>query len=290
MPQLGSLGSGNHFLELQYVEEIYDEETAKAFGIFKNQFCVMIHCGSRGLGHQTCSDYIREMERNMGPGLSRLPDRELVYAPLSSELGRNYFNSMSAAANYAWANRQMIMHWVRESFSRILNATPEDLEMRLVYDVAHNIAKMERHKVDGKEKILCVHRKGATRAFPPGHADLPDAYKDAGQPVIIPGDMGRASYVLAGAQGAMEQTFGSACHGAGRCLSRSGAIKACNGRQIDKELFNKSGIIVRAKTRNTLAEEAPEAYKDVSEVVDVVHGAGLSVKVARMRPLGVIKG
>jgi tRNA-splicing ligase RtcB len=209
---------------------------------------------------------------------------------VNSPEGKAYLTSMKCAANYAWANRQCLMHLARNVFEKVFNKSWSSLGLKLVYDVAHNIAKMEKHKVNGKERTLCVHRKGATRAFPPGHPDIPDAYKEAGQPVIIPGDMGTSSYVLAGAIGSMEETFGSTCHGAGRCLSRSNAIKVCAGRYIDKELFHKSGIIVRAKSRSTLAEEAPEAYKDVSQVVDVVHGAGLSTKVARMRPLGVIKG
>jgi tRNA-splicing ligase RtcB len=219
-----------------------------------------------------------------------VPDRQLACAPVNSPEGRVYLSSMKCAANYAWTNRQCLMHLARNVFEKVFNKSWNALGLRLVYDVAHNIAKMEKHKLEGKEKLLCVHRKGATRAFPPGHPDLPGLYKDAGQPVIIPGDMGTSSYVLAGAAGSMEETFGSTCHGAGRCLSRSSAIKACHGKQIDKELFNKSGIIVRAKTRSTLAEEAPEAYKDINEVVDVAHSAGLSVKVCRMRPLGVIKG
>jgi tRNA-splicing ligase RtcB len=288
--QSGTLGSGNHFLEVQVVDEVYDEKIASALGLFKGQGTVMIHSGSRGLGYQICDDYVKSMVSCLSKYSINVPDRQLACAPLNSPEGKTYLASMKCAANYAWANRQCLMYLTRNVFEKVFNKSWQALGLELVYDVAHNIAKMERHKVDGREKVLCVHRKGATRAFPPGHPDLPERYKDVGQPVIIPGDMGRCSYVLVGAIGAMEQTFGSTCHGAGRQLSRSGAIKACQGRQIDRELLNKSGIIVRAKTRSTLAEEAPEAYKDVSEVVDVVHGAGLSKKVARMRPLGVIKG
>jgi len=288
--QSGTLGSGNHFLEIQAIDEIYDEEKANIFGLFKGQITIMIHSGSRGLGYQICDDYVKSMIGCLDKYNINVPDRQLGCAPLDSPEGKAYLVAMKCAANYAWANRQCLMHLTRNVFEKVLNKSWSSLGLKLVYDVAHNIAKMEKHKVDGKERLLCVHRKGATRAFPPGHADLPDLYKKSGQPVIIPGDMGTFSYVLAGAPGAMQETFGSTCHGAGRRLSRSGAIKACAGRNIDKELFNKSGIIVRAKARTTLAEEAPEAYKDVNEVVSVVHSAGLSVKVARMRPLGVIKG
>ncbi|MDP2912084.1 MAG: RtcB family protein, partial [Candidatus Omnitrophota bacterium] len=290
MDQSGTLGSGTHVVEVQVIDEIYDEKKADIFGLEKGRITIMIHSGSRGLGYQICDDYVKSMISCLDKYNISVPDRQLACAPLNSPEGKSYLAAMKCAANYAWANRQCLMHLTRNVFEKIFNKSWGSLGLDLVYDVAHNIAKMERHIVDGKEKVLCVHRKGATRAFPPGHADLPEAYKEAGQPVIIPGDMGRFSYVLAGTERAMEETFGSACHGAGRCLSRSGAIKAYRGRQIDKELFNKSGIIVRSKTRDTLAEEAPEAYKDVSEVVAVVHGAGLSTKVCRMRPLGVIKG
>lgn len=288
--QSGTLGSGNHFLEIQVIDEIYDEEKAGVFGLFKNQITMMIHSGSRGLGYQICDDYVKSMIRCLDKYNIKVPDRQLACAPIDSPEGRAYLAAMKCAANYAWTNRQCLMYLARNVFEKVFNKSWSSLGLRLVYDVAHNIAKMERHIVNGKEKILCVHRKGATRAFPPGHPEIPEAYKGAGQPVIIPGDMGTASYVLAGAKGSIEETFGSTCHGAGRRLSRSGAIKACHGRQIDEELFNKSGIIVRAKARTILAEEAPEAYKDINEIANVVHGAGLSVKVARMRPLGVIKG
>nr|MBU1327669.1 RtcB family protein [Candidatus Omnitrophota bacterium] len=288
--QSGTLGSGNHFLEIQVIDEIYDKKKADVFGLFKGQITMMIHSGSRGLGYQICDDYVKSMANCLSKYSINVPDRQLACAPVNSQEGKAYLASMKCAANYAWVNRQCLMYLARNVFEKVFNKSWSSLGLKLVYDVAHNIAKMEKHKVDGKEKFLCVHRKGATRAFPPGHPDIPDTYREAGQPVIIPGDMGTVSYVLAGAIGSMEETFGSTCHGAGRCLSRSSAIKACAGRNIDRELFNKSGIIIRAKTRSTLAEEAPEAYKDVSEVVDAVHGAGLSTKVARMRPLGVIKG
>ncbi|MFA5388810.1 MAG: RtcB family protein [Candidatus Omnitrophota bacterium] len=288
--QSGTLGSGNHFLEIQVIDEIYDEVKANSFDLFKGQVTMMIHSGSRGLGYQICDDYVKGMVSCLDKYGINVPDRQLACAPLDSPEGRGYLAAMKCAANYAWANRQCLMHLARNVFEKIFNKSHSSMGLKLVYDVAHNIAKMEKHRTNRGERVLCVHRKGATRAFPPGHADLPEAYKETGQPVIIPGDMGRCSYVLAGAPASMEETFGSTCHGAGRRLSRSGAIKTCAGRQIDKELFNKSGIIVRAKARGTLAEEAPEAYKDVNEVVDVVHGAGLSLKVARMRPLGVIKG
>ena len=288
--QSGTLGSGNHFLEVQVIDEIYDEEKADIFSLFKGQITMMIHSGSRGLGYQICDDYVKGMISCLDKYNINVPDRQLACAPLNSPEGKSYLRAMKCATNYAWTNRQCLMHLARNVFEKVFNKSWNSLGLKLVYDVAHNIAKMEKHKVDGKERLLCVHRKGATRAFPPGHPELPEAYKKTGQPVIIPGDMGTFSYVLAGTEGSMRETFGSTCHGAGRCLSRSGAVKVCAGRSIDKELFNKSGIIVRAKTRTTLAEEAPEAYKDVGEVVDVVHGAGLSKKVCRMRPLGVIKG
>jgi len=288
--QSGTLGSGNHFIEVQEIDEIYDEHAANIFSLFKGQITVMIHSGSRGLGYQVCDDYVKSMVRCLSKYNISVPDRQLACAPINSEEGRSYLAAMKCAANYAWANRQCLMYLTREVFENVFDKSWKDIGLDLVYDVAHNIAKMERHQVDGKEKILCVHRKGATRALPPDHPDVPDKYKETGQPVIIPGDMGTHSYVLAGTRGAMNETFGSTCHGAGRRLSRSAAIKKCRGRQIDRELFQKSGIIVRAKGRSTLAEEAPEAYKDVTSVVDVVHEAGISRKVARMRPLGVIKG
>ncbi len=287
--QSGTLGSGNHFLEIQVVDEIYDDKIANIFGLFKGQITVMIHSGSRGLGYQVCDDYVKGMVRCLTKYNINVPDRQLACAPLDSPEGKAYFSAMKCAANYAWGNRQCLMYLARAIFEKVFNKSWNDLGLHLVYDVAHNIAKMERHIVDGKEKTLCVHRKGATRAFPPHHPDIPQRYQETGQPVIIPGDMGSFSYVLAATSGSQE-TFHSSCHGAGRCLSRSAAIRKCSGRRIDKELFDRSGIIVRAKGRSTLAEEAPEAYKDVEAVVDVVHQAGISKKIARMKPLGVIKG
>jgi tRNA-splicing ligase RtcB len=286
--QSGTLGSGNHFVEVQVVDEVFREDLAAAFGIKKGQITVMIHTGSRGFGHQICSEYAEDMVKLLGMFKIVLPDRQLSCAPVKSTEGQAYLGAMRAAANYAWANRQAITHLVREAFSEALSQKPEKMGMRLVYDVAHNIAKIEDHEIDGKVRKLCVHRKGATRAFPPGHPDLPEAYKKAGQPVIIPGDMGRCSYLLAGTEGAKE-TFYSTCHGAGRLLSRTAAVKMMRGRPIVRELADR-GIIVRAQERETLSEEASEAYKNVSDVVDIVEGAGISVKVARMRPVGVIKG
>ncbi len=286
--QSGTLGSGNHFLEVQVVDEIYREDLAKAFGIEKGQVTVMIHTGSRGFGHQICSEYAEEMVGLLGKYKINIPDKQLSCVPVKSPEGEAYLGAMRSAANYAWANRQAIMHLAREVFEEVFGESAESMGMRLVYDVAHNIAKLERYDIGGKERLLCVHRKGATRAFPPGHPDLPEDYRKAGQPVIIPGDMGRCSYLLAGTEGAKE-TFYSTCHGAGRLLSRAAAIRLTRGRPLARELADR-GIIVRSAGRETLNEEASEAYKDVSEVVDIVQGAGISVKVARMRPMGVIKG
>jgi tRNA-splicing ligase RtcB len=287
--QQGTLGSGNHFLEVQYVDEIYDEKAANNLGFFKDQITVMIHTGSRGFGHQVCTDFLEVMERAVSKYKIGLPDKELACAPFESPEAKDYLAAMRAAANYAWANRQCIMHWAREAFSRVFNISPKKLGMELIYDVAHNIAKIEDHEVNGKKMKLIVHRKGATRAFPPGHPELPDIYRPLGQPVLIPGDMGRASYVLLGTEKAMKETFGSTCHGAGRLMSRHQAIKKAKGRAIWREMEDK-GIIVRSAGRETLAEEMSEAYKDISNVVDVVHNAGISKKVARLRPIGVIKG
>ena len=287
--QQGTLGSGNHFLEIQYVDEIYDEKAADSLGLYKNQMTVMIHTGSRGFGHQVCTDFLEVMERAVSKYRIELPDRELACAPFESPEARDYLGAMRAAANYAWANRQCIMHWTRETFLKVLSTTPRELGMSLIYDVAHNIAKIEEHMVNGKKRKLIVHRKGATRAFPPGHPELPEAYKRTGQPVLIPGDMGRASFVLLGTEKAMEETFGSTCHGAGRVMSRHQAIRQAKGRAIWRELEDK-GIFVKSAGRETLAEEMSEAYKDISNVVDVVHNAGISKKVARLRPMGVVKG
>ena len=274
--QLGSLGSGNHFLELQVVEEVYDPETAARFGVRAGQLTVMIHTGSRGVGHQVCTDYLK----TTGAALKRygitVPDRQLACAPVDSPEAADYLGAMRAAANFAFANRQVLAHATYEVFERVLGRAPRDLGMRLVYDVAHNIAKEEEHEVDGRRRRLIVHRKGATRAFP-------------GQPVIVPGDMGRYSYLLVGTEAAMRETFGSTCHGAGRRMSRTAAVKAARGRRIDKEL-EAAGVVARATGRDALAEEMPEAYKDVREVVDVVHRFGISTRVARLKPIGVIKG
>jgi len=287
--QQGTLGSGNHFLEVQYVDEIYDEKTANALGLFKDQITVMIHSGSRGFGHQVCTDFLEVMGRAVQKYNIILPDRELACAPFNSPEAQDYFAAMKAAANYAWGNRQCLMHWTREVFMSVFNVSPVELGMALIYDVAHNIAKIEEHIVNGKKKKVVVHRKGATRAFPPEHPELPAVYRKLGQPVLIPGDMGRASFVLIGTEKAMNETFGSTCHGAGRVMSRHQAIRQAKGRAIWREMEDK-GIIVRAAGRETLAEEMSEAYKDVSNVVEVVHNAGISLKVARLRPLGVIKG
>lgn len=287
--QCGTLGSGNHFLEVQVVDQICDEEVAKAFGLELNQVCVMIHSGSRGLGYQVCDDALvafRDAPKKYG---IVLPDRQLACAPVDSPEGRKYIAAMRAAANFGFCNRQLLMQQAREVFAEVFGRSWEDLGMELLYDVAHNIAKLEEHTVDGKKKMVWVHRKGATRAFPAGHPELPRQFQKTGQPVIIPGDMGRASWVLAGAPGSMERTFGSTCHGAGRAMSRTAALKDGIGRRIDKELEAR-GVIAMSASRQGLAEEQPKAYKLVDDVVDVVHEAGLSTKVARMRPIGVIKG
>lgn len=288
-PQQGTLGSGNHFVEIQYVDEIYDEKASNSLGLFKDQIAVMIHTGSRGFGHQVCTDYLEVMQKAVHKYNIKLFDRELACAPFDSPEARDYMSAMKAAANYAWANRQCIMYWVKESFMKIFNAGPETIGMGLIYDVAHNIAKVEEHIVNGKKRKLIVHRKGATRAFPPGHPELPDVYKHLGQPVIIPGDMGRASFVLLGTEKAMKESFGSTCHGAGRIMSRHQAIRKAKGRAIWREMADK-GIIVRSAGRETLAEEMSEAYKDISDVVDVVTKAGISKKVVKLKPIGVIKG
>ncbi|MBT9174984.1 MAG: RNA-splicing ligase RtcB [candidate division WS2 bacterium] len=288
-PQLGSLGSGNHFLEIQVVDTIYDEKTADAFGLKEGQITFLIHSGSRGLGHQVATDYIKIMERASQKYQIKLVDRQLACTPLNSEEGKKYFSAMVGAANYAWANRQMITHWVRESFEEVFKSSWEKLGLKQVYDVAHNIAKIEKHIVDGVEKELIVHRKGATRAFPVGRPEIPDFYKNVGQPVLIPGDMGRYSYVLVGTQKGLEETWGSTCHGAGRVMSRTATKKGFSVQELIESL-KKKGILVKAESKETLVEEAPEAYKDVSEVVNVVHGAGISRKVCRMKPLGVTKG
>jgi len=287
--QLGTLGSGNHFLEIEVVEKIFDATAASAFGLEEGQIAVLIHSGSRGLGYQVCDDYLARMVKHLGELEVPLPDRQLACAYLDSPRGKEYLAAMACAANYAWANRQMLMHWTRETFEHVLKKGPRDLGMRLLYDVCHNIAKVETFVVDGKETPLCVHRKGATRAFPPGHPALPARYRNVGQPVLIPGDMGTGSYVLAGTDKAFAETFGSTCHGAGRLMSRTQATKASRGRSIAREMADK-GIIIMASGKGTLHEEMPEAYKNLDQVVNVVHNAGISKKVAKLKALGCIKG
>jgi tRNA-splicing ligase RtcB (3'-phosphate/5'-hydroxy nucleic acid ligase) len=287
--QLGTLGSGNHFLEVQVVETVFLPDVARTLGLEEGRVTVMIHTGSRGFGHQICTDALGGMQGAMRRYGIVLPDRQLACAPLTSPEARAYLGAMRAAANFAFANRQCLAHFAREAIERALEIAPRELGWRLVYDVAHNVAKEEVHEVDGHARRLLVHRKGATRAFPPGHPELTDAYRSVGQPVLIPGDMGRYSYVLVGAPGAMRETFGSTCHGAGRVLSRTAAVRSARGRSIADELRAR-GIVARAGGRESLAEEMSEAYKDVRNVVDVVEQAGLSRVVARLRPLGVVKG
>ncbi len=287
--QLGTLGSGNHFVEIGYVDEIYDRDAAEIFGLSEDQATIMIHTGSRGLGYQVCDDYLREMIKASRKYMIELTDRQLCCAPVRSDEGRRYLGAMAAAANYAFANRQMITHWVRESMEEVFALGAGKLGLSVLYDVSHNIAKLEKHTVEGREKELCVHRKGATRAFGPGHPDLPGRYRNVGQPILIPGDMGRASYVLCGTERAMAETFGSTCHGAGRLMSRTEAVRASKGRSVTEEMAAR-GVTVMAASRGTLGEEMPEAYKDVSKVVQVVHNAGIGRLVARIVPVGVIKG
>ncbi|MCS7121845.1 MAG: RtcB family protein [Archaeoglobaceae archaeon] len=288
-PQLGTLGSGNHFLEVQYVDKIYDEKVAKVFGLEEGMVTVMIHCGSRGLGHQVCTDFLEILDRAVKKYGIKLPDRQLACAPINSKEGQDYFAGMAASANYAWCNRQIIAHWTRESFQKVFKMSEEDLGMDVIYDVAHNIAKFEEHRVDNKKIKVCVHRKGATRAFGPGFPDIPVDYRDVGQPVLIPGSMGTPSYVLVGTEKAMEETFGSTCHGSGRVMSREAAKKKLRSSEIKRRLENK-GIYIRAAEVGLLAEEAPEAYKSSDDVVEVVHRAGISRLVAKLIPLGVTKG
>ncbi|MFC1963901.1 RtcB family protein [Chloroflexota bacterium] len=290
IPQLGTLGSGNHFLEVALVDEIYEPKTAAVLGMDRvGQVMLFVHCGSRGLGHQVADDYIKEMVRAISKYGIDVPDRQLACTPVKSREGQAYLAAMRGAANYAWANRQCITHWVRESFCRVLGLSDRDAGLELVYDVTHNIAKIEEHQVKGQREKLCVHRKGATRAFPPGHPEIPEQYTEIGQPILIPGDMGRVSYVLVGTESAMRQTFGSTCHGAGRVMSRTAAKKRLRGRDILDSLA-KRGITVRTGSLAGLAEEASDAYKDVSKVVAVTQGAGISRMVARTRPIGVVKG
>ncbi len=288
-PQLGTLGSGNHFLEVQYVEKVYNAEVAKKLGLEEGTVTVMIHCGSRGLGHQVCTDFLEILDRAVKKYGIQLPDRQLACAPIKSKEGEDYFAGMAASANYAWCNRQIITHWTREAFAKVFGMKEDELGMDLVYDVAHNIAKFEEHEVDGKKMKVCVHRKGATRAFGPGSQDVPLEYRDIGQPVLIPGSMGTPSYVLIGTKKAMEESFGSTCHGSGRLLSRAEAKRKLRGNVVKSKLEQK-GIYVRATEGALLAEEAPEAYKSSDDVVEVVHRAGISLLVARLIPLGVAKG
>ena len=287
--QLGTLGSGNHFLEIEVVQEIFDEQAAAAFGLGKGQIVVMVHTGSRGLGYQICDDYLALMVKHQAETGIVLPDRQLACTYLSSQRGKNYLAAMACGANYAWANRQILMHLTREVFEKALKIAPRELGMRLVYDVCHNIAKIESFRVAGVEKKLCVHRKGATRAYPAGHEAVPARYRSVGQPVLIPGDMGAGSYVLVGREKAMKETFGSACHGAGRVMSRSQAIKSSRGRSISRELADR-GVLVMAGSKGTLGEEMPEAYKNLNDVVDVVHDAGIAQKVAKLKSIACIKG
>jgi len=289
LSQIGSLGAGNHFLEIKKVEEIYDREAAKAFGLREGQITVMIHTGSRGCGHQICSDYLRVLESAVKKYGISLPDRQLACAPVKSKEGENYFKAMACAANFAWCNRQMIVHWVRESFHQIFRQDPEDLGMHIVYDVCHNIAKLEEHEIDGKKIKVYVHRKGATRAFGPGRAEIPAKYRDVGQPVLIPGDMGSASYVLKGTDLAMRESFGSTCHGAGRVMSRHEALRRWRGEAVFN-MLQKKGIYAHPASWKVMAEESPEAYKNVDDVVRITHNAGISKKVAKLVPLGVVKG
>lgn len=289
LDQAGTLGSGNHFLEIDVVENIYDSEAAAAFGLFKGQIVLLIHTGSRGLGYQICDDYLKlllKQEKKFG---YNLPDKQLACAPIKSDEGRDYLSAMNCAANFAWNNRQIIMDLARKTFINTLNISPGELGFKLVYDVCHNIAKIEDHIVGGKIQKVCVHRKGATRAYPAGSSEIPESYFKTGQPVLIPGDMGRYSYVSVGQNKSMEETFGSSCHGAGRLQSRHQALKEGKGRDLIKELNNK-GVIIQAQGYKTIAEEMPFAYKDVSEVVNVMHSSGISTKVAKLKPVGVIKG
>ncbi|HEV2233297.1 MAG TPA: RtcB family protein [Terriglobia bacterium] len=286
LPQIGTLGSGNHFLEVQYVEQIFEPEIARQLGVYENEVVVLIHSGSRGLGHQVCTDYLRDMDSSMRRYSINVPDRQLACVPVHSKEGQAYLGAMRASANYAWANRQGITHFTRQAFKHIFG---EKEELRVVYDVCHNIAKLERHTVGGRDRKLMVHRKGATRAFPAGRPEVPEVYKSCGQPVLIPGSMGTASYILVGAEGAMQQTFGTTCHGAGRVMSRTAARKSTYAENARQRLEDQ-GIFIRSESRDGITEEIPEAYKDVDAVINVVHNAGLSKRVARLKPMGVIKG
>ena len=290
LAQLGTIGSGNHFLEVQVVDQVYDEEIAGAFGVTgAGQVVIFFHCGSRGFGHQVCEDYLRVMEKASAQYKIDLPDQQLACAPIRSPEGQAYLAAMAAGANFAWANRQAITHVIRRAMMKVTGRTQEALGLRLVYDVAHNIAKIEQHRMNGREITVCVHRKGATRAFPAGHPEVPERYRRVGQPVLVPGDMARYSFLAVGTERAMQETWGSTCHGAGRVRSRGAAKRLLEGVNVAERMAGQ-GIVVRAQNPRALAEEASEAYKDVADVIDVLERAGISRKVARMRPIGVIKG
>ena len=289
LDQAGTLGSGNHFLEIDFVEEIFDEDAASTFGLFKNQLLILIHTGSRGLGYQICDDYLQVLMKAQNKFNFKLPDKQLTCAPLKSQEGQDYFSAMCCAANFAWNNRQIIMSLTQKTFKETFKMSDDELGFELVYDVSHNIAKIEDHEIDGVKKNVCVHRKGATRAFPINSKNIPEKYKSVGQPVLIPGDMGRYSYISVGKEKALQETFGSSCHGAGRIKSRHQAMLQSKGKNLLEEL-NKSGVIIQARGMKTIAEEMPHAYKNVSEVVDVMHFEGISTKVAKLKPVGVIKG
>jgi len=289
LSQLGSLGSGNHFLEIQKIEKIFNKKIAEKFGLKKGNLCIMIHCGSRGFGHQIASDYLDEMEKAMQKYGIQVSDKQLACAPINSEEGKKYFSAMACAVNYAFANRQMIMHWTRKSFEKVLGKTAKEMEMSLLYDVAHNIAKFEEHEIDGINKKVLVHRKGATRAFPKGKKENPKVYLDTGHPAIIPGSMGTSSWIVIGTQKGLKETFGSVAHGAGRIMSRTKAIKTKKGEQVQKEMES-AGRFVKARSPKTLSEEMPEAYKDVEEVIKSLELSGIAEKIAKLTPIGVIKG
>ena len=288
-PQIGTLGAGNHFAEIDVVDQLFDDDAAAALGLFEGQVVVQIHCGSRGLGHQVCTDHLEVLQRAQKKYGIELPDRQLACAPVESPEGRDYIAAMIAAANFAWCNRQVLAHQIRQAFEEVLAGKLKRWDLRQVYDIAHNMAKFEDHEIDGRQMHVCVHRKGATRAFGPGSDVLPSDYREVGQPVLVPGSMGTASWVLVGTQGSMSQTFGSTCHGAGRAMSRARAKREVRGSEL-KDQLEQRGIAVRAGSMAGLAEEAPVAYKDVDSVVDVVDGAGIARKVARLRPIAVVKG
>ncbi len=288
-PQIGTLGAGNHFIEVDLVEEIYDDEAARAMGLAEGHLALQIHCGSRGFGHQICSDYVRRLQGAVQKYGIKLPDRELVCAPMDSPEGRDYLAAMRCAANYAFTNRQLLAHWARQAFEEVLAGKVKNFQLHQIYDIAHNMGKIEEHVIDGQKMKVCVHRKGATRAFGPGYAGLPEEYQKIGQPVLVPGSMGTSSWVLVGTEGSMQRSFGSTCHGAGRTMSRSQAKKQIWGEDLRKELEGE-GIRIRAGSMAGLAEEAPVAYKDVDAVVETVAGAGIARKVARLVPLAVVKG